>query len=126
MKPKPMLILITGPHTSGTNGDVEKIATNMRALENASHPIFEKGHIPVLVEWIAPPIGRASGLGAADGAPYIDMIYTLAARVLDRVDAVLRLPGASSGADNDVKIAKEKGIPIYLNTEDVPALATMV
>ncbi|MEP6724229.1 MAG: DUF4406 domain-containing protein, partial [Bacteroidota bacterium] len=34
---------------------------------------------------------------------------------------VLRLEGASKGADEDVRIAKERGLPIYYRLEDVPA-----
>lgn len=38
-------------------------------------------------------------------------------------DAVLRLPGESTGADQDVAIAREHGLPIYLRLEDVPGCA---
>jgi len=34
--------------------------------------------------------------------------------------AVLRLQGASKGADEDVRIAKERGLKIYYRLEDVP------
>jgi hypothetical protein len=33
---------------------------------------------------------------------------------------VLRLPGASTGADQDVAIAQERGLPVYFRLEDVP------
>jgi len=36
---------------------------------------------------------------------------------------VLRLPGASTGADNDVKLARERGIPVYTRIEDIPPAA---
>ena len=40
-------------------------------------------------------------------------------------DAVLRLPGESSGADQDVAIAESRGLPVYHRIEDVqlPTLA---
>ncbi|MDI6910133.1 hypothetical protein [Nocardioides sp.] len=33
---------------------------------------------------------------------------------------VLRLPGASTGADQDVATARERGIPVWHRVEDVP------
>jgi hypothetical protein len=45
----------------------------------------------------------------------------VAHRLLEKCDAVLRLEGASTGADNDVRIAKERGLKIYYKLEDVPA-----
>jgi hypothetical protein len=40
--------------------------------------------------------------------------------LLLKCDAVLRLEGASRGADEDVRIAKEIGLKIYYRLEDVP------
>lgn len=37
-----------------------------------------------------------------------------------KCDAVLRLEGASKGADEDIRIAKERGLKIYYRLEDVP------
>jgi len=33
---------------------------------------------------------------------------------------VLRIDGASKGADEDVRIARERGLPVYFRLEDVP------
>ncbi len=33
--------------------------------------------------------------------------------------AVLRIEGASTGADNDVKLAKELGLKVYYKLEDI-------
>jgi hypothetical protein len=35
-------------------------------------------------------------------------------------DAILRLPVDSKGADNDVKLAHERGIPVYYGLEEIP------
>jgi hypothetical protein len=40
--------------------------------------------------------------------------------LLLKCDAVLRLEGASKGADEDVRIAKERGLKIYHKIEDIP------
>ncbi len=48
--------------------------------------------------------------------------YTVAHRLLEKCDAVLRLEGASEGADNDVRIAKERGLQIYHSLDEIPDL----
>ena len=47
-------------------------------------------------------------------------IYPTAERLLQHCDAVLRLPGASTGADQDVRIAEERGLPVFHRVEDIP------
>lgn len=39
-----------------------------------------------------------------------------------RCDAVLRLEGESGGADREVKLAKEKGIPVYYGVDGINEL----
>jgi len=122
---KPLLILIAGPYRSGTDGDPVRIARNLERLEEASWPIYERGHVPMIGEWVALPILRvasadASGPGASDG----DVMYTTAHRLLQHCDAVLRLEGASQGADQDVRIAEARGIPVYRSIDEIPVLAT--
>ena len=36
-----------------------------------------------------------------------------------KCDAVLRLEGESKGADQDVRIAKERGLKVYYKLEDI-------
>jgi hypothetical protein len=50
------------------------------------------------------------------------VMYPTAERLLQHCTAVLRLPGESRGADQDVAIAKERGLPIYHRLEDVPGV----
>ena len=44
----------------------------------------------------------------------------VAERLLSRCDAVLRIPGESRGADQDVARARARGLPVYERIEDVP------
>ncbi|MFB6610716.1 DUF4406 domain-containing protein [Agromyces sp. NPDC056379] len=128
---KPLLILIAGPYRSGTDGDPARIARNLERLEEASWPIYERGHVPMIGEWVALPILRvgstdASGPEASpdDAAPIEgDVMYTTAHRLLQHCDAVLRLEGASHGADQDVRIAEARGIPVYRSIDEIPVLA---
>lgn len=117
---KPLLVLISGPYTSGTDGDPRKIAANRQRLESFALPIFERGHLPLIGEWLALPIIHAAG-GRDPGDPIFQLYqYPVAHRLLERCDAVLRIPGASRGADLDVQRALELGLPVYLDIEQIP------
>lgn len=52
----------------------------------------------------------------------LQILTPTAERLLQHCDAVLRLPGKSNGADNDVRIARERGIPVYETIEQIPQL----
>ena len=120
---KCLMILIAGPYRSGTGDDPEKMAANLARLESAAHPIFARGHVPMIGEWAALPILRGAGGGVPGSAAYDQIMHPTAHRLLAHCDGVLRLPGASAGADNDVRIARERGIPVWTSVEDIP-LAT--
>jgi hypothetical protein len=116
----PMLILIAGPYRSGTGDDPALMAANLTRLEEAAWPVFRAGHVPMIGEWVALPVLRSAG---ADGAldPLAEQVmYPTARRLLQHCDAVLRLPGESTGADQDVAIARERGIPVYERVEMIP------
>ena len=117
-----MLILIAGPYRSGTGDDPVKMAENLKRLEAPSHALFKAGHVPMIGEWVALPIWQRAG-GREVGDPlYERILHPTAGRLLQHCDAVLRLPGDSKGADNDVAIARERGIPVYYDIAEVPAL----
>ena len=118
-----MMILIAGPYRSGTGDDPAKMAANLKRLEAASWPLFEKGHVPMIGEWVALPIWERAGGQAVGDALYERILHPTAGRLLQHCDAVLRLPGESKGADNDVRIARERGIPVYFSLEEVPGAA---
>lgn len=118
---KPLLILIAGPYRSGTGGDPALIARNLASLEEAAGPIFRLGHVPMIGEWAALPILRTLDEADAGGG---DVMYETAHRLLQHCDAVLRLPGESAGADKDVAIAHERGLPVYRSLDEIPAAAT--
>ncbi|MBL1220765.1 DUF4406 domain-containing protein [Chryseobacterium sp. L7] len=115
-----MLILIAGPYRSGTNDDPALISQNLHNLEAAALPIFRKGHIPIIGEWLALPLIHLAGSTRIGDDAWQEIQYPVAHRLLEKCDAVLRIEGASKGADEDVRIAKERGLTIYYNTEDIP------
>lgn len=118
---KSLLILIAGPYRSGTEDSPEKMAANLRALERYALPLYQAGHIPMIGEWVALPIIRDAGSERVGDTVYQEYLYPVASRLLDRCDAVLRVPGQSAGADQDVSIARQRGLPVYYALEEVPA-----
>ncbi|TDB82691.1 DUF4406 domain-containing protein [Micromonospora sp. KC721] len=117
------MILIAGPYRSGTNDHPDLLAANLRRLEEAAWPIFQAGHVPMIGEWVALPVLRGAGADGVGDPLAQDVLYPTAQRLLQHCDAVLRLPGASTGADQDVAIARERGLPVYYDVADVPGVA---
>jgi len=114
------MILIAGPYRSGTDDRPELMAANLRALEEAAWPIFRAGHVPMIGEWVALPVLSSAGATGVLDPLAEQVMYPTAERLLHHCDAVLRLPGASTGADQDVRIAEERGLAVYFSIEDVP------
>jgi hypothetical protein len=115
-----MLVLIAGPYRSGTGDDPVKMAANLARLEEAAWPIFAAGHVPIVGEWVALPVVRSAGATVFD--PLAEQVmYPTAQRLLEHCDAVLRVPGESTGADQDVAIARRRALPVYYRVEDIPA-----
>jgi len=117
-----MLILIAGPYRSGTGDDPALMAENLARLEAAAWPIFRAGHVPMIGEWVALPVLRSAGEPDVTGPLAEQVMYPTAERLLEHCDAVLRLPGASTGADQDVAIARERGLPVYTELDQVPGV----
>lgn len=117
---KRLLILIAGPYRSGTGDDPQKMAANLHHLEQASWPIFKAGHVPMIGEWVALPIWNVAGGQTIGDELYGEILHPTAGRLIERCDAILRLAGESKGADNDVRLAHERGIPVYYNIDDIP------
>ena len=119
----PLLILIAGPYRSGTGDDPARMAANLARLEQAAWPLFRAGHLPMIGEWVALPVLASAGQPDPMGPLAEQVMYPTAQRLLSHCDAVLRLRGASTGADQDVALARERGLPVYFRLEDVPGCA---
>lgn len=119
MKTKPMTILIAGPYRSGTNDDPLLMQQNLSRMEAMALPLFRAGHIPLIGEWLAMPLLHLAGSQYPGDEAYQEISYPIARRLLTKCDAVLRIEGASKGADDDIKLAKELGLKVYYNIEDI-------
>ena len=87
---KAMMILIAGPYRSATNDDPVLIQKNVAEMESYALPIFRAGHIPILGEWLALPLVNLAGSKKIGDAAFNEIFHPIAARLLDKCDAVLR------------------------------------
>jgi hypothetical protein len=107
---------------SGTNGDEAAIANNLKAMEDYALPIFAKGHLAVVGEWLAWPVIRQAGGDTHSSEQFAEYQYPVAHRLLEKCDAVLRIPGESHGADLEMAKAKDLGKIIFNSLQEIPDL----
>jgi hypothetical protein len=115
-----MMILIAGPYRSGTGDDPVKMAANVSAMEAYALPLYRAGHLPVVGEWLALPLVALAGSTQVGDAPFNEIFHPIAERLLEKCDAVLRVGGASQGADLMVEVARRQGLRVYYALEEVP------
>jgi hypothetical protein len=115
-----MMILIAGPYRSGTNDDPSLIKRNVQEMESFALPIFRAGHTPVLGEWLALPLVELAGSKQIGDQAFNEIFHPIATRLLEKCDAVLRVGGASAGADEMVRVGRSLGLKIYSALDDIP------
>jgi hypothetical protein len=118
------MILVAGPYRSGTGDDPEKMAANVRLMEEYALPLFRAGHVPVVGEWFALPLVSLAGSRRVGDDAFNEIFHPIAERLLQRCDAVLRVGGPSEGADVMVRLARERGLAVYRALRDVPGCET--
>ena len=121
----PLLILIAGPYRSGTGDDPARMAGNVREMERYALPLFRAGHIPVVGEWLALPLVALAGSRAVGDPAFTEIFHPIAERLLERCDAVLRVGGASAGADEMVTIARTRGLAVFHDPSEIPPAASV-
>ena len=114
-----MQILVAGPYRSGTGDDPALMAANVAAMQAVCLPLYAKGHMPVLGEWLALPMLALAGSSRVGDAVYEELFHAHATRLLSHCDAVLRLGGASRGADQMVNMARSFGLPVYFSLHEI-------
>jgi hypothetical protein len=114
------MILIAGPYRSGTGDDPAKMAKNVEAMEEFALPLFRAGHIPIVGEWLALPMVSLAGSRRIGDAAFDEIFHPIAVRLVSRCDGVLRVGGASAGADEMVRLAREEGRSVFHRLQDVP------
>jgi hypothetical protein len=114
------MILVAGPYRSGTGDDPAKLLENLRAMEAYALPLFRGGHIPVIGEWLALPLVALAGSRRVGDAAFEEIFHPIAERLLARCDGVLRIGGASRGADLMVQVARERKLAVFSSLDEVP------
>jgi hypothetical protein len=117
-----MMILVAGPYRSGTDDDPDRIAVNLRAMNEAALILFRRGHVPVTGEALALPLIVLAGSARIGDAVFDEIFHPLAERLVRRCDACLRIGGPSRGAEEMVTIARESGRLVFRSTDEVPDL----
>ena len=115
-----LMILVAGPYRSGTNDDPLLIAANVQQMTDAALRIYRKGHLPVMGEWFALPLIEAAGSKKTGDAIFNELFHPVAVQLIDHCDAVLRIGGASAGADEMVATGKSKHKTIFFSEDDIP------
>jgi hypothetical protein len=118
-------ILIAGPYRSGTGDKPELLARNVGFMESFALPIYRAGHVPVVGEWLALPLVHAAGSQRVGDDVFNEIFHPIAIRLLDKCDAVLRVGGSSAGADEMVRIARERGLEIYSALDEIPGCSAL-
>jgi hypothetical protein len=121
--PEPLMILVAGPYRGGTGDDPGLIAANHEAIRRACLELFRAGHLAVNGEDLALPLAELAGSTRAGDAAFDEVFHPMGRRLVARVDAVLRLPGASAGSDEMVALARARGAEVYTSVDEVPAVA---
>lgn len=109
-----MWIMIAGPYTSGARSESER-AANLRAMNAAAYRVFQLGHTPVIGVNMALPVIDAAGTHTHD-----ELMMPISLALAARCDAVLRIGGASKGADEEVAVIRANGGSVFTSIDDVP------
>ncbi len=116
------MILVAGPYRSGTNDNPDLIAANVQQMTDASLRIYNKGHLPVMGEWFALPLIEAAGSKKMGDTIFNEIFHPVAVQLIDHCDAVLRIGGASSGADEMMNTGAQKGKKLFYREDEIPDL----
>jgi len=107
-----MLIAVSGPYSAAT---AEQRKHNLDVMNRAAAAVLMRGHIPVIgvnaalpvVEWIDAKANR------------YEAIMSISLALVDKCDALL-LIGESPGVIRERDLVRSKGLPIYVDINEIP------
>lgn len=97
-------VYVAGPITSSGN-----LLLNVRNALHVGTRLLKRGYAPYV-----PHLTCFWEIVAQEDFNYEDWLG-LDFNYLSTCDAILRLPGASKGADREVELARERGLRVYLS-----------
>jgi hypothetical protein len=114
-----MMILVAGPYRSGTNDDMELIAANMQAMNEAALALVRAGHLALTGEAVALPLVAIAGSKRPGDGPWDELMQPIGRMLAERCDVVLRIGGPSRGADEMVEIARAHGKSVFTSVAEL-------
>ena len=87
-------------------------------MNEAALAVWERGHTPIIGVNAVLPIVHVAGQSR-----YKDLMMPICLDLADRCDAVLRIGGASSGADEEMERIRARGGSVFHRIDDIPRLA---
>jgi len=100
-----MLIYISAPFSKGDQ------FVNVRNACLAGDEILKLGHYPI--------VPHLTALWHAISPKTFEEWLKIDCVIIPRVDALLRLPGESVGADREVALAKSIGVHVYYSLQEI-------
>jgi molybdopterin biosynthesis enzyme len=71
---------------------------------------------------LALPLVELAGSKKIGDEAFNEIFHPVAVRLLSKCDALLRVGGASVGADEMVRVGRELGLKIFTRVEEVPGV----
>src|SRR3979409_381840 len=115
-----LMILVAGPYRGGTNDDPVLIQRNVDAMEGMALKVFRRGHLPVTAECVALPVLKPAGSKKIGDAVFDEIFHPIARELIGKCDAVLRIGGPSTGADDMVATGQKRGKRIFRDLSEIP------
>jgi len=112
-----MWIMVAGPYHSGA-GTAAARQANLDVLNRAAYEVWEKGHLPIIGVNMALPMIQA--MARVGEERYEQLMMPMSLALTERCDAILRVGGPSAGADQEVERFRRRGLPIYLELDEIP------
>ena len=116
------MILVAGPYRSGTNDDPALIQANVDLMTETALQVYRRGHMPVMGEWFALPLIEKAGSKQIGDDIFNEIFHPIAVKLIDHCDAVLRIGGASKGADEMIATGKAKNKIIFMDITEIPVI----
>ena len=113
-----------GPHhiyVAGaySNPDPEIVRQNVKAAVNIATLLMQKGHLAHCPHAATDPIEKADVGRKIGYEDYMTLDFSI---IRLWATAMYRCPGESNGADREVELARDLGLPVWTSLDEVPAL----
>ena len=118
---RPLQILVAGPYRSGTGDDPAKIQANVDAMmDDRAAARSGPGTCRCSANGTRCRSSSSRARRRIGDAVFDEIFHPVARRLVQKCDAVLRIGGASAGADDMVATARRFDRQVFTRIEDIP------